>query len=154
MFFARRRYEFHVPELWQKPHHDEEREYRELYIREKYEREGFIQKTRKPPKQKLAPSPPPPELLPKDLKKKQHSFPGRGSNSSKNNSPLNSPSNIGMVEYIGYVSITLQVSERCERALRKTDLAKWLQTATSTKQTNPLNWYSYSFGSLGSLVLH
>ena len=49
-----------------------------------------------------------------------------------------------------------QVSERSERALRKTsihamDLAKWLQTVYPYV-TNQLN--SYSFGSLGSLLLH
>jgi len=39
-------YEYHVPAIWEKPHPEEDREYRELYIREKYEKKSFMQKVR------------------------------------------------------------------------------------------------------------
>ncbi|GMH63031.1 hypothetical protein TL16_g03612 [Triparma laevis f. inornata] len=85
---ANERYEFHVPEEFPKPHHQEDRYYREIYIREKYEQQAFIQKTRKPPRQNETPFPPPPPDV-KMNKKKQQSM------------------TVGMVEFIGYINVTL-----------------------------------------------
>ena len=68
-----------------------------------------MQKSRQPPIQKKEPSPPPFELTGDDekhkKKEKQHSFSPIRSNKSKKDLL---PSNIGMVEYIGYVKIKLE----------------------------------------------
>mmetsp|Transcript_15334 Transcript_15334/g.28644 ORF Transcript_15334/g.28644 Transcript_15334/m.28644 type:complete len:483 (+) Transcript_15334:195-1643(+) len=93
---ANERYEFHVPDEFPKPHHQEDRYYREIYIREKYEQQAFIQKTRKPPKQNDTPFPPPPPDV-KFAKKKQMSM------------------TAGMVEFIGYINVTLVKGENLLR---------------------------------------
>lgn len=56
-------YEYHVPSMWGKCHPDDEREYRELYIREKYEKKSFMQKERKPPLKKKEPCGPSKQIL-------------------------------------------------------------------------------------------
>ncbi|GMI27797.1 hypothetical protein TrRE_jg6556, partial [Triparma retinervis] len=90
------KYEFHVPDEFLKPHHQENRFYREKYIREKYEERGFMQRTRKPPTQNPTPLPPPPPQLGKKSK----------------NGPA---SNIGMIEFIGYINVTLVRGENLLR---------------------------------------
>ena len=49
------KFEFHVPAEWPKPHAAEGREYRERYVREKYERRGFLRRRRRPAALRAAP---------------------------------------------------------------------------------------------------
>ena len=94
---ANERYEYHVPDEYPKPHHQEDRFFREEYIRKKYEEHAFMQKTRKPPKQSDSPRPPPPPGI--KAKKKQASI----------------NAGIGMIEFLGYISITLVKGENLLR---------------------------------------
>ena len=93
---ANERYEFHVPDEYPKPHHQEDRFFREEYIRMKYEEQAFMQKTRKPPHQNETPRPP----LPPDVKAKKKATIDTG---------------IGMIEFIGYINITLVKGENLLR---------------------------------------
>ena len=49
------KFEFHVPAEWPKPHAAEGRDYRERYVREKYERRGFLRRRRRPAALRAAP---------------------------------------------------------------------------------------------------
>ncbi len=93
---ANEKFEFHVPDDFPKPHAQEDRYYREQYIRKKYEQAAFVPLARKPPMQNPTPFPPPAPSLKDALKK-------------------DSNKNIGMVEFIGYVNVKLLRGENLLR---------------------------------------
>mmetsp|Transcript_11800 Transcript_11800/g.23848 ORF Transcript_11800/g.23848 Transcript_11800/m.23848 type:complete len:502 (-) Transcript_11800:115-1620(-) len=122
---ANERYEFHVPDEFPKPHHQEDRYYREEYIRKKYEEQAFMQKTRKPPKQNETPRPPPPP----DVKAKKKAAIDTG---------------IGMIEFIGYINITLVRGENLLRMGYK----------GSDENTNPFAMLQLGNQKVQSKVVH
>ena len=95
------RLEYHVPSSWPKPHPEEGRRYRELYIRAKYEASYFARREPQPAVQREAPFKES-DSLPSALSDLQTSSP---TGSSTSDALSSSP--VGMVEYIGYVSVVL-----------------------------------------------
>ena len=89
------RLEYHVPSSWPKPHPEEGRRYRELYIRAKYEASYFARREPQPAVQREAPFKES-DSLPSALSDLQTSSPAGSSTSDALSS-----SPVGMVEYIG-----------------------------------------------------
>ena len=109
------RWEYHVPDEWPKPHASESRLYREKYIRAKYESRAFVQLERKAPRLNREPFATAQggggAAAGGDAHHHHHHGSGSGASSSSSSTPVVSGSTVGMVEFIGYITVHLLKGE-------------------------------------------